>query len=84
MNTIKTLKNAIETLKNVSCSFWACEGPDVPFVHMKTCSLCQTTQDLMKLVDELERKEHKCSDDCYIDTNEDGLHVCREKGAKNE
>ncbi len=37
---------AIETLRTVPCTFWACQGPDEPFEHMVTCSLCQTIQDM--------------------------------------
>jgi hypothetical protein len=36
----RALKNLAEDL----CAFWACDGPDAPFVSMKTCRVCSTIQ----------------------------------------
>lgn len=40
------VKAALEEMEKMPCTFWACEGPDAPFVQMMTCSLCGTVQDL--------------------------------------
>lgn len=45
---IQLLRNALETLERVPCQFWACDGPDEPFVSMKTCYVCAQIQDLRK------------------------------------
>jgi hypothetical protein len=39
-----------------SCCFWACPGPDAAFVHMATCVVCASIQDLRKLKRRWERQ----------------------------
>lgn len=46
------IQQAIDTLEGIGCTFWACQGPDVPFVQMETCTICAGIQDLRKLLDE--------------------------------
>jgi len=44
---VSQLLEALETSEdasNLSCGFFACPGPDKPFVHMATCHVCRTTQ----------------------------------------
>lgn len=31
---------ALKALRNAECIFWACPGPDEPFVGMATCWVC--------------------------------------------
>jgi hypothetical protein len=40
------LRDWIRTLKAMECTFWACEGPDKPFVHMMTCTKCQLIKEM--------------------------------------
>lgn len=34
----------LEVLEQTPCTFWACDGPDKPYEHMKTCSNCALIQ----------------------------------------
>lgn len=45
-NLRAAVREAIATLQHTECCFWACDGPDEPFVSMKTCNICATIQDL--------------------------------------
>ena len=47
---VAAIQDVIATLEGTSCSFWACDGPDEPFVSMKTCNICSTVQDLRQLI----------------------------------
>jgi hypothetical protein len=38
--TRRAVQETLDTLATVPCTFWACDGPDKPTVHMKTCTLC--------------------------------------------
>lgn len=40
------LEHVLESITYMPCVFWACDGPDVPFVDMATCALCRTIQDI--------------------------------------
>ena len=33
-----------------ACTFWACPGPDAPYVHMATCRVCAARQDIRRLL----------------------------------
>lgn len=46
------LLGVLHTLDNVGCTFWACEGPDVPYVPMGTCSVCQCIKDIRDFMEE--------------------------------
>lgn len=35
---------ASEHASKTSCGFFACRGPDAPYVPMLTCAVCRTTQ----------------------------------------
>lgn len=56
MSDEELLREALETLERVGCQFWACEGPDAPEVHMKTCFCCSMIKKLRK---HLEEKKHE-------------------------
>lgn len=34
------LRDALAALESTGCQYWACPGPDVPPVSMKTCHVC--------------------------------------------
>ena len=51
----EALKAAIETIERCGCQFFACDGPDKPFVDMATCHACATIQDFRKLLREIKR-----------------------------
>lgn len=44
------LESVLDVLEHSNCIFWACEGPDVPYAHMKTCSVCSSIQDLRVVI----------------------------------
>jgi hypothetical protein len=44
------IRNALEDLATVPCCFWACDGPDAGFQHMKTCNVCSVIIELRELV----------------------------------
>lgn len=41
---LATLREITEALEGADCTFGMCPGPDVPFVEMATCSVCQGIQ----------------------------------------
>ena len=47
------LFEGLEALQQAPCIFWACDGPDKPFVNMKTCRVCAAVQDLRKVLTEV-------------------------------
>lgn len=52
MEVTKTkLREWASSLKNAPCGFWACDGPDKPFVWMATCSKCQVVMDIRYHID---------------------------------
>lgn len=61
MKITKTkLREWIRDLKAMPCSFWACDGPDKPFVHMATCRKCQLIMDMRYQLDDKPRlPDHK-------------------------
>ena len=46
----EVIRKVIADLEITPCSFWACDGPDKPFVSMKTCRVCFSIQELRKLL----------------------------------
>lgn len=45
--TARQLREALEASESASetsCGFFACPGPDKPYVGMATCHVCRTTQ----------------------------------------
>lgn len=40
--SLALLAETIETLERVGCQFWACDGPTLEPVDMKTCYACET------------------------------------------
>ena len=48
-NTHNLLNKVINALEHTKCDFWACDGPDKPFIHMKTCNTCYALQCLRRL-----------------------------------
>ena len=54
--TARQLREALEASENassLSCAFFACPGPDKPFVSMATCYVCNTTQILRRALKRL-------------------------------
>lgn len=50
----KRLQTKINELVNAgACTFWACPGPNQPFVNMATCRVCSAIKDLRKIRDDL-------------------------------
>jgi hypothetical protein len=45
------IREIIKDLKKCDCSFWACDGPDKPYVSMKTCLICVSIKELRTLID---------------------------------
>lgn len=42
------LAEALEALERVGCQFWACDGPSLEPVDMKTCHVCRLTARLQQ------------------------------------
>jgi hypothetical protein len=42
--TRQQLQEALDCIDGSECTFFACPGPDVPFLPMATCRPCRTTQ----------------------------------------
>ncbi|MGI5414293.1 hypothetical protein [Actinomadura luteofluorescens] len=53
----EVIRKVIADLEITPCSFWACDGPDKPFVSMKTCRVCSSVQELRKLLAALDGTE---------------------------
>jgi hypothetical protein len=51
LDEMPTLASVIATLEGQPCTFWACEGPDMPFQNMQTCGVCASVQDLRKIME---------------------------------
>lgn len=45
LTVVSRLRQTTEAWMELPCTFWACDGPDEPFVLMKTCSKCQEIQE---------------------------------------
>jgi hypothetical protein len=52
----ETLKDTLETLQRIDCQFWACPGPDKPFVDMQTCIRCSVIQEIKEVIAKVEEK----------------------------
>lgn len=53
------MRGTLAALEDSACTFWACDGPDAPFVSMKTCSNCAEVQLLRAaLYDQPEGGDH--------------------------
>lgn len=50
MTIQELLANILETFERVGCSFFACEGPDAPFVDMQTCHVCQQVKEIREFI----------------------------------
>lgn len=47
---LEALEKTLETLECMPCRFFACDGPDEPFVDMSTCYVCALQIELKELV----------------------------------
>lgn len=52
---IEHLESVLNTLGYVPCQFWACDGPDEPFVDMCTCVRCAQIQETRAMLERLRR-----------------------------
>jgi len=44
------LKDALTSLERAECQFFACDGPDAPFVDMKTCHRCHAIMQIREVL----------------------------------
>jgi hypothetical protein len=51
------LQEIQETLEAMDCTFFACPGPDAPFVDMATCSRCYILQKTRQTIKKLQPKK---------------------------
>lgn len=43
---LAALREGMQGLHDAECTFWACDGPDEPYTHMKTCRPHAAFQDM--------------------------------------
>lgn len=55
---IQQLKDALESLADTPCSFWACDGPNRPR-YMITCGKCWAMRNIASAMKTLERQQKK-------------------------
>lgn len=49
----ETLDDLMKCLESIDCQFKMCDGPDAPFVAMKTCHRCYAVQQLRSMINML-------------------------------
>jgi hypothetical protein len=76
--------DAAESASSTSCGFFACPGPDKPFVGMETCSVCRTVQLLRRAVVRLGLIATDACACCRMFPLCHGSFACRECGHARE